>query len=159
MASQIFGSCWYPWQLQDIADNLPGTPRQYLSSLLNTSVPGFWQSVISSGVNGFSVKHITINKTFVDQAHSRLLSVTVWTVNNQTDMENAVSYGVDAIITDYPPMLVQVIQDYNNPSEQNIYIHVHIYVLVISTVIMFAVVASSLGLALFYYRRSKYTRL
>jgi len=159
MTSLIYGSCWYPWQMEDFGANLPGAPRQYLTSGVNTSAPGFWDTVVGAGANGFSIRHSTINKDFVDQAHSRLLSVAVWTVNNETEMGYAVSYGVDAILTDYPPLLLQVIQNYNNPPEENIYIHVHIYVLVACAVVVFALVATSVGAAFFFWRRSKYMKL
>jgi len=160
MASRVVGSCWYPWQVEDIGTNLPGTPKQFLTSGVNPLQAGFWEQVVGSRVNGFSINHRNISKDFVDQAHSRLLSVAVWTINNATEMEYALSYGVDAIITDDPPTLKQVIHNYNiSPPVDDHLLHVHAYAVVISAAVVLVLVAASVGAAVFFYRQNKYTKI
>lgn len=167
MSSQVIGSCWYPWQINDFAVNLTTSPKQFLSSGINTSIiPDFWDTVISSGVNGFSIKYTTISQDFIHQAHSRLLSVSVWTVNNETDMYNMISLGVDAILTDYPPVLVKIIQNFYNNSGNVVpdgnktgHLQIPVYAVIICAVVAFAILATSVGTAIFFYRRQQYSRL
>jgi len=110
---RLIGSCWYPNQALDFAVNLPGCPRQYLTSGVNYQMDGFWQAVLAAGANGFSIQYTNITKDFVTESHAKLLSVVVWTVNSAADMQNAISFGVDGIITDYPLLLVSEIQKFN----------------------------------------------
>ena len=54
---------------------------------------------------GFRAVHpfvTTVDRTLVDEAHSRGLAVNVWTVNAPDDLRAMVDLGVDAVITDRP---------------------------------------------------------
>lgn len=46
----------------------------------------------------------------IARAHQLGLRVSVWTVNEESDMERMIELGVDSIITDYPDRLVNVMQ-------------------------------------------------
>jgi len=154
MTSRVFGSCWKSWQVVDIGQYLPGAPRQLLTSGVDANNASFWQDVVSSGVNGFSIQLTNITKEFVLEAHSRLLSVAVWTVNDPRLMTEALSYDVDAILTDDLPALFRSIKMfYNRELEENIF-GVQRWVLVVSVVVVFVVTATSTGAAVFFWRRS-----
>jgi len=112
MTTQVIGSCWYDWQLQDFGQYVPTGPKQYLTSGVDYTVPGFWDKYIQLGITGFSLDFNNASQQFVTMAHRHLLSVTVWTVNTQQDFLRVMNLGVDAIITDDPPLLVSTIANY-----------------------------------------------
>ncbi|XDD50506.1 glycerophosphodiester phosphodiesterase [Leptospira sp. WS92.C1] len=47
---------------------------------------------------------------FVQEAHSKKISVIPWTVNDVKEMKRLIETGVDGIISDYPDRLIQSIQ-------------------------------------------------
>jgi len=153
MTSQVFGSCWKPWQILDIEKYLPGAPKQMLTSGEDYNDPDFWQAVVMSGVNGFSIQLTNITSAFVQSAHARLLSVAVWTVNDPVLMADALSYDVDAILTDDLPVLFDVIRQQEACGSKKNYIGIHKWVLAVSIVVVFVVTAVATGLAVHYWRR------
>ncbi|MGH3239380.1 MAG: glycerophosphodiester phosphodiesterase family protein [Spirillospora sp.] len=56
-----------------------------------------------------SPEHVLTTPALVDQAHAADLPVIVWTVNTPEDMTRFTKYGVDAIVTDYPDRLHQLL--------------------------------------------------
>ena len=51
-----------------------------------------------------------IDRAIVDRTHELGLETYVWTVNHGSDMNRGIDWGVDGIITDYPGVLVDVLQ-------------------------------------------------
>ena len=51
-----------------------------------------------------------IDRAIVDRTHELGLKTYVWTVNHGSDMNRGIDWGVDGIITDYPGVLVDVLQ-------------------------------------------------
>ena len=51
-----------------------------------------------------------IDQAIVDRTHELGLKTYVWTVNHGSDMNRGIDWGVDGIITDYPGVLVDVLQ-------------------------------------------------
>jgi glycerophosphoryl diester phosphodiesterase len=51
-----------------------------------------------------------VSPRFVDDAHRAGLAVQVWTVDRVADAERLLSWGVDALITDRPDMIVPVVR-------------------------------------------------
>ena len=51
--------------------------------------------------------HRIVSKAFVKHAHAADLHVQVWTVDDRDDMERLLSWGVDALISNYPDVAVQ----------------------------------------------------
>jgi len=115
--------------------------------------------MVSGGSNGFSIRHTNITADFVAQAHARSLSVAVWTVNNETDMTNAIMKGVDGIITDYPSLALSAITKFNNPSNDKDFFRIRVYVFWPVVAVAAALLALSIGIAIFYYRRTVYFKL
>jgi glycerophosphoryl diester phosphodiesterase len=52
-----------------------------------------------------------VSKRFVDMAHRAGLGVHVWTVDDEHDAKRLLGWGVDALITDRPDVLVRVVRD------------------------------------------------
>jgi glycerophosphoryl diester phosphodiesterase len=73
--------------------------------------PADWMAgAMTIGANVLSPPHILVTPELVRDAHSLGLPVTVWTVNDTTDMARFIEYGVDAIVTDYPDRLRVVME-------------------------------------------------
>ena len=51
-----------------------------------------------------------INRRFVERAHRLNLIVHGWTVNKPKEMDRLIKLGVDGIITDYPSMLLEILE-------------------------------------------------
>ena len=48
-------------------------------------------------------------KEYIDRAHRRNMAVQYWTINNREDMEHLIDLGCDAIMTDNPKLLREVL--------------------------------------------------
>ena len=51
-----------------------------------------------------------MNEAMVDRIHELGMQTHVWTVNFGGDMNRAIAWGVDGIITDYPGVLRDVLK-------------------------------------------------
>ena len=60
-------------------------------------------------VEALSPEHALTTPALVEEAHANSLQVIVWTVNTPEDMTRFIEYGVDAIVTDYPDRLRDVL--------------------------------------------------
>lgn len=56
------------------------------------------------------IRHSLATPALMDSAHSAGLSVSVWTVDNQRDMERMIGLGADCIITNYPDRLIRLLR-------------------------------------------------
>ncbi len=50
-----------------------------------------------------------VTKRYVEAAHEKNLKVHVWTINEPAEMEHLINLGVDGIMTDYPNILLKLI--------------------------------------------------
>lgn len=108
--SRVIASCWTWNQIADAQANLTYSSRQYLTSSVPdmTLNPQLWGNYMNAGVRGFSIFYTNITASFVSMAHSRLLSVVAWTVNDIESSLSLTTMGVDGIITDVADVLVQL---------------------------------------------------
>ena len=58
----------------------------------------------------FSPASIFVNKSCVDEAHRRGMKVVTWTVDNYEEMIRMIDAGVDAVISNYPNRLLEVVK-------------------------------------------------
>lgn len=79
-----------------LAHRLPGGSR-YTPDVDVLQVPEFW--------NGVRL----LTPRVIDEAHKRNIPVHVWTVDDPEDMARLLSWGVDAIQTDRPDLLSEVL--------------------------------------------------
>lgn len=68
------------------------------------------------GASSINPYHVMVDKELVEEAHKAGLSVNPWTVNRPEVMERMHGYGVDAIMTNYPDKLHNVV---HQTKEQN----------------------------------------
>jgi len=52
-----------------------------------------------------------VSKRFVDMAHRAGLGVQVWTIDDESDARRLLGWGVDALITDRPDVMVRVVHE------------------------------------------------
>lgn len=60
-------------------------------------------------VDFYSISINLLSKSFVRDAHKLHRQVWVWTVNSERDMKEVLKYDIDAIITDYPERLQNLV--------------------------------------------------
>jgi glycerophosphoryl diester phosphodiesterase len=71
-----------------------------------------WQlceKVLACGANFLMHRYETLTVEIVDECHQHGFSLWTWTTNKKDDMRRVLPMGVDAIMTDYPRILRQVI--------------------------------------------------
>ena len=84
---------------------------QYLGvNLFNSSDFACLQIPMSYELKGVEVPLVA--KTLVNRAHRRNSSVQYWTINDADDMRTLIEMGVDAIMTDNPQLLKEVLDEY-----------------------------------------------
>lgn len=83
--------------------------------------PGNYNSLqipVSFGVPVINELNLT-TKLLINEAHRHNMAVHYWTINDPLEMRYLIEQGCDGIITDYPEVLMQVIEEYNEEMEQN----------------------------------------
>ena len=64
----------------------------------------------------YEIKDIEIEldkKAYINRAHRRNIAVQYWTINEADDMRKLIRLGCDAIMTDNPKLLKEVLEDMN----------------------------------------------
>ena len=126
------------WQvLQAVQDLAPDVTTSYLTANqrwlnnLQTGMPGPspWlngldidnfdgnaaRAIKAAGGDIWSSYHGEVDADAIKNAHDLGLKVSVWTVNETGRMRELIAMGVDAIITDYPDRLRQVVEQLGLP--------------------------------------------
>lgn len=80
-----------------------GTPVYYLNGELS---PSQLAELDVSGID-YSIRVMREHPQWIDEAHSLGMTVNVWTVNSDRDMQWCINYGVDFITTNSPERLQQ----------------------------------------------------
>ena len=57
----------------------------------------------------FSINKKLVTQELVEKAHQNGKKVHVWTVNKEEEMRKLIGYGVDSIITNYPNILIEIL--------------------------------------------------
>jgi glycerophosphoryl diester phosphodiesterase len=70
---------------------------------------GLVAAAVGAGATMLSPKGVMITPELVTAAHDRGLRVVVWTVNEPAEMARHIAFGADAIVTDYPDRLRDVL--------------------------------------------------
>ena len=85
------------------------------------AVAGFYQAV-QAGETPAPMRHVAlqvparfgettlVDERFVDEAHRQGLALHVWTIEEESEMQDLCQVGVDGIITDRPTALVGVLE-------------------------------------------------
>lgn len=71
----------------------------------------FSDSLFDGPVDVLSAHYSLVDEAFVHRARAAGKQVHVWTVNRESDMRRMINLGVDAIITNYPDKLRQIVDE------------------------------------------------
>lgn len=104
--------------LCEIKRHLSGVPTLWLRSTLTTPEtktplphPISWLDIATSNsFSGVDVHYGGLTREFVEEARKRGLSVYVWTVNDQAEVERVARSGVDGITTDKPGETLSILR-------------------------------------------------
>lgn len=90
-----------------IAKECPGFTNQYLSGDLSP------EQLAADGINGLDYEQSVFynDPTIVSRAHALGMSVNVWTVDGAKDLRFFISLGVDAITTNEPMLLRELLDN------------------------------------------------
>ena len=71
------------------------------------------QDLFNMGIKGidYSISAIRNHKSWITEAHDLGMTVNVWTVNSESDLQEVIDYGVDYITTDEPVLAKQMIEN------------------------------------------------
>ncbi len=117
----------FDWRTLQIVQRLaPAVPTVYLSvqsASSNNITSGAWTAgfkiaehasvpamVKAAGGAVWSPNGGAVTQALVQQAQALGLKVIPWTINQASDMERLIGWGVDGVITDYPDRLREVMQ-------------------------------------------------
>ncbi len=89
-----------------------GLSRFYRGGGSAMFVPEFAGADIPEYQDGLRYRGIrVVTKRFIRDAHKKGIPVLIWTIDRVENMRRLVSWGADGIVTDYPGLLKQVIED------------------------------------------------
>ncbi len=74
------------------------------------------QQVLRCGANFMQHWHGTMTEAIVDEAHKHGFAIWAWTTNEVADMRRMVDLGVDAIMSDYPDVLRDLVDGKLEPA-------------------------------------------
>lgn len=78
--------------------------------------PGAYSAIqIPTSFNLPVIKNLNLStKLLIGTAHRHNMAVHYWTIDDPDEMRRLIELGCDGIITNYPDLLIQVIQEYQN---------------------------------------------
>ncbi|MCX5785006.1 MAG: glycerophosphodiester phosphodiesterase [Elusimicrobia bacterium] len=85
-------------------------PKIKIAQLIEATLVDLVAVAKSSQADIISPEFKWINKDVVEYLHKNGIQVVPWTLNDKKDIENAISWGVDGIITDYPGDLIDYLK-------------------------------------------------
>jgi len=85
----------------------------YLTYLPSKSAKAFLRE-LSFTPFALGMYHMTLNRRKVKQLRSKNVQVFAWTVNQPKTAHDMMSFGIDAIITDYPKLIIQARGTYSD---------------------------------------------
>jgi glycerophosphoryl diester phosphodiesterase len=84
-------------------------PAMQTALLISGSAKDAVGAAMCVSADELAIHHALATSAIVNAAHRNGLSVSVWTVNRQSDMLRALHLGVDGIITNYPDCLHRIL--------------------------------------------------
>merc|ERR1711879_279734 len=112
MSSLVVPSCWTFDQLANMNEYLKMSSKQYLGNAPSEYNNKYFEDMLSAGVSGYSLNWDSLTPAFIYDAHLRLMPVFSWTLNDPSDMAQAIADGVDGIITDDVATAVDIVSSF-----------------------------------------------
>ncbi len=103
--------CWFTTQTHSHLRSRPGTDAPWAGGFdpfkFNGSVP---EAIKAAGGQGWMCPRADATRQAVHEAHRLGLKIAVWTVNDPAEMRALKELEVDAIVTDRPDRLAQILE-------------------------------------------------
>lgn len=105
---------FHPEVIKRVGSIEPMIPRSLIVGWLNIpeelrrGEPVRWAT--GCGANALALYKGRATDALIAHAHQRLLSVAVWTVNDTAEAQEIMKMGADAIVTDYPDIMLNYLR-------------------------------------------------
>ncbi|MBW1881551.1 MAG: glycerophosphodiester phosphodiesterase [Deltaproteobacteria bacterium] len=124
LVEEVFVTSFDPYMLERVKEQNPDILRGQLTGTFKDADLCFIEKLFlrNMWLNGKSepgaiaVERVRARKRFVKRQHRKGRDVLVWTVNEPEEMERLLDLEVEAIITDFPDVLLEVLERRESPS-------------------------------------------
>ena len=111
LGDRLMIQCFDERVLNYIHDKYPGHTLAYLVEEDETDFDQY-MSLLDFTPEWLSAPHANVDEALVAKARARGMKVNTWTVDDPDEMRRLIGVGVDAIISNYPDRLLQVVSEY-----------------------------------------------
>ena len=111
LGDRLMIQCFDERALNYINEKYPGHILAYLVEGWETDFDEY-MGKLDFTPQWLSAPHENVDKALVDKAHAKGMKVNTWTVDEPDEMRRLIAAGVDAIISNYPDRLLQVVKEY-----------------------------------------------
>ena len=111
LGDRLMIQCFDERVLNYIHDKYPGHTLAYLVEDYETDFDQY-MSLLDFTPEWLSAPHENVDADLVAKARARGMKVNTWTVDDRDEMRRLIGVGVDAIITNYPDRLLEVVKEF-----------------------------------------------
>ena len=111
LGDRLMIQCFDERALNYIHEKYPGHTLAYLVDDYETDFDQY-MSLLDFTPEWLSAPHANVDADLVAKAHARGMKVNTWTVDDRDEMRRLIGLGVDAIISNYPDRLLEVVREF-----------------------------------------------
>ena len=111
LGDRLIVQCFDERALNYINQKYPGHILAYLLEDYETDVPEA-MAKLNFIPQWLSPEHQNVNEELMEYAHKNGMKVVTWTVDDKDEMRRLIGLGVEAIISNYPDRLMEVVKEY-----------------------------------------------
>ena len=111
LGDRLMIQCFDERALNYIHEKYPGHTLAYLVEDYETDFDQY-MSLLDFTPEWLSAPHANVDADLVAKAHARGMKVNTWTVDDRDEMRRLIGLGVDAIISNYPDRLLEVVREF-----------------------------------------------
>ena len=112
LGDRLMIQCFDERALNYINEKYPGHILAYLVEGWETDFDQY-MSLLDFTPQWLSAPHENVDADLVAKAHAKGMKLNTWTVDDPDEMRLLIDLGVDAIISNYPDRLLEVVKDYD----------------------------------------------
>ena len=117
LGDRLIIQCFDARALNYIHKNYPGHILSYLVEDFDTNYDEY-MSRLDFTPEWLSPHYSNVNRELMDRAHKDGMKVVTWTVDDKAEMHRLIGLGVEAIISNYPDRLLEVVKSYSAPQKE-----------------------------------------
>ena len=112
LGDRLMIQCFDERALNYINEKYPGHILAYLVEGWETDFDQY-MSLLDFTPQWLSAPHENVDADLVAKAHAKGMKLNTWTVDDPDEMRRLIGLGVEAIISNYPDRLLEVVKDYD----------------------------------------------